>query len=164
MLEKLDIYIKWTHLGSAAQSLLLLPYQSEPGLHGSIKRRSAMLEIDRLFVGRYSSESSLLTLNVRGPSYLGLTRSISGLLMPWLLTSPGHRQPWYWLYRLCRSYSYLKNDFKYLCQINVKEWRKMQMFMFSLKNLALKGLIVVSPLPSKWQISNPELVKSCTRY
>ena len=26
-----------------------------------------------------------LTLNVRGPSYLGLTRSISWLLMPWLL-------------------------------------------------------------------------------
>ena len=34
-----------------------------------------------------------LTLNVRGPSYLGLTRSISWLLMPWLLTSPGHQQP-----------------------------------------------------------------------
>ena len=34
-----------------------------------------------------------LTLNVRGPSYLGLNRSISWLLMPWLLTSPGHRQP-----------------------------------------------------------------------
>ena len=35
------------------------------------------------------------TLNVRGPSYLGLTRSISWLLMPWLLTSPGHQQPRY---------------------------------------------------------------------
>ena len=40
----------------------------------------------------------LLTLNVQGPSYLSLTRSISWLLMPWLLTSPGHQQPWYWLY------------------------------------------------------------------
>ena len=39
-----------------------------------------------------------LTLNVRGPSYLGLTRSISWLLMSWLLASPGHQQPWYWLY------------------------------------------------------------------
>ena len=38
-------------------------------------------------------------------SYLGLTRSISWLLMPWLLTSPGHQQPWYWLYRICRSLS-----------------------------------------------------------
>ena len=35
----------------------------------------------------------LLALNVRGPSYPGLTRSISWLLMPWLLVSPGHHQP-----------------------------------------------------------------------
>ena len=61
-----------------------------------------------------------LTLNVRGPSYLGLTRSISWLLMPWLLPSPGHQQPWYWLCRICRSWSYLRKDFKYLCQINVE--------------------------------------------
>ena len=67
-----------------------------------------------------------LTLNVRGgPSYLSLTRSISWLLMPWLLTSPGHQQPWYWLYRICRSCSYLRKNFKYLCQINVEEWHKM---------------------------------------
>ena len=61
-----------------------------------------------------------LTLNVRGPSYLDLTRSISWLLMPWLLTSPGHQQPWYWLYRICSSFSYLRNDFKYPCDINVE--------------------------------------------
>ena len=60
------------------------------------------------------------TLNVRGPSYLGLTRSIPWLLMPWLLTSPGHQQPWYWLYRICRTWSYLGKDFKYLCNINVE--------------------------------------------
>ena len=34
-----------------------------------------------------------LTLNVRGPSYIGLTKSISWLLIPWLLMSPGHQQP-----------------------------------------------------------------------
>ena len=62
----------------------------------------------------------ILTLNVRGPSYLGLTRSISWLLMPWLLTSPGHQQPWYWLCRICKSLSYLRKDFKYLCHINVE--------------------------------------------
>ena len=28
-----------------------------------------------------------------GPNYFSLTRSISWLLMPWLLTSPGHQQP-----------------------------------------------------------------------
>ena len=66
-----------------------------------------------------------LTLNVQGLSYLGLARSISWLLMPWLLMSPGHQQPWYWLYRICRSSSYLREDFKYLCDINVEEWHKM---------------------------------------
>ena len=79
----------------------------------------------------YNDDSDLwqmvLTLNVWGPSYLSLTRSISWLLMPWLLTSPGHQQPWYWLYRLC--------------QINVENDIKCKyMFMFPQKNLARKGL------------------------
>ena len=66
-----------------------------------------------------------LTLNVRGPSYLGLTRSISWLLMPWLLTSPGHQQPWYWLCRIGKFLSYLRKDFNYLRCINVEKWHKM---------------------------------------
>ena len=72
----------------------------------------------------------ILTLNVWGPSYLGLTTSISWLLMPWLLTSPGHQQPWYWLYRICRFFSYLRKCFKYLCQISVEEWHKMQIYVY----------------------------------
>ena len=66
---------------------------------------------------------AVLTLNVQGPSYLGLTRSISWLLMPWLLTSPtspGRQQQWYWQCRKCRSWSYLRKDFKYMCHINVE--------------------------------------------
>ena len=63
-----------------------------------------------------------LTLNVRGPSQLGLTRSISWLLMPWLLASPGHQQPWYWLCRIGRSLSYSGRNFNYLCLISVEEW------------------------------------------
>ena len=66
-----------------------------------------------------------LPLNVRGPSYLGLTRSISWLLMPWLLTSPGHQQPWYWLCRIGRFLSYLRKDFNYLSHINLEKWHKM---------------------------------------
>ena len=54
-----------------------------------------------------------LTLNVQGLSYLGLTRSISWLLMPWLLTSPGHQQPWYRLCRIDRFLSYLRKDLNY---------------------------------------------------
>ena len=75
-----------------------------------------------------------------GPSYLGLTRSISWLLMPWLLTSPEHQQPWYWLCRICRLLSYLRKDFNYMPRINVDKWHKMYMFMFPLTNLARKGL------------------------
>ena len=70
-----------------------------------------------------------LTLNVRGPSYLGLTRSISWLLKPWLLASPGHEQPWYWPYRMGKSLSYLRKDFNHLCHINVEEWHKMYMYV-----------------------------------
>ena len=80
-----------------------------------------------------------LTLNVQGPSYLGFTRSISWLLLPWLFTSPGHQQPWYWLCRKCRPWSYLRKDFKYLSMwSNDIKWK--YMIMFPLKNLARKGL------------------------
>ena len=68
---------------------------------------------------------SSLTPNVRGPSYLGLTRSLSWLLMPWLLTSPGHQQSWYWLCSIGRFLSYLRKDFKYLLRTNVEKWHKM---------------------------------------
>ena len=66
-----------------------------------------------------------LTLNVRGPSKLGLTRSISWLLMPWLLASPGHQRPWYWLCRIGRCLSYSRRNFNYLCHISMEEWHKM---------------------------------------
>ena len=78
----------------------------------------------------YMDPVSQLTLNVRGPSYLGLTRSISWLLMPWLLTSPGHQQPWYWLCRIGGFLSYLRKDFKYLRRINVEKWHKMQIYVY----------------------------------
>ena len=60
--------------------------------------------------------------------------------MPWLLTSPGHQQPWYWLCKTGRFLSYLRKDFNYLRRINVEKWHKCNyMFMFPLKNLACKG-------------------------
>ena len=62
----------------------------------------------------------ILSLIVRGPSYLGLTMSISRLLASWLLTSPGHQQSWYWLSGICRFWPFSGKDFKYLCHINVE--------------------------------------------
>ena len=73
-----------------------------------------------------------LTLNVRGSSYLGLTRSISWLLMTWLLASPGHQHPWYWPCRIGKFLSYLNNDFNNLCHVNVEEWHKIQIYVFVL--------------------------------
>ena len=74
----------------------------------------------------------VLTLNVRGPSYLDLTGSISWLLMSWLLTSPGHQQPWYWLCKIGRFLSYLRKDFNYLRSINVEKWQNVNICFCSL--------------------------------
>ena len=64
----------------------------------------------------------LLTVNVRGPIDHGLTRSISWLLMPWPLASPGHQQPWYWLCKIGKSWSFTRRDFNYLWHVSVEEW------------------------------------------
>ena len=62
-----------------------------------------------------------LTLNVRGV-IAGLTRSISWLLMPWLLASPGHHHPWYWHHKMGSFLSSLRYNFNYLCHISTEEW------------------------------------------
>ena len=102
-----------------------------------------------------------LTLNGRGPIWLGLTRSISWLLMPWLLVSPGHQQPWYWLYRIGRSLSYSRRNFNYLCLISVEEWHKMQIYVYVIsEKIAHKGLrcpslsVKHSPVKHKHSRSN----------
>ena len=56
-----------------------------------------------------------------GPSFLGSARSISWLLMPWLLVNPGHQHTWYWLYRIGKSLSYTTKDFNNLCHVSVEE-------------------------------------------
>ena len=68
---------------------------------------------------------NVLTLNVQGPSYRSLNRSISWLLMPWLLASPGHQQPWYWPCKIGKSGSYTRKDFNYLWHVSVEEWHEM---------------------------------------
>ena len=84
-----------------------------------------------------SSLCIIKTLNVRGPSYLGLTRSISWLLVPWLLTSPGHHHPWYWLCRIGRFLSDLRKDFNYLDHCGDMT-QNVNIRLCSLKNLARK--------------------------
>ena len=110
--ESADILIKEMqlieHIDSHGQNILYL------------KNLNCVLRLNLSTFRSVPVDSIDLTLNVRGPSYLDLTRSISWLLMPWLLTSPGYQQPWYWLCRICRSWSYLRKDFKYMCHINVE--------------------------------------------
>ena len=38
------------------------------------------------------------------------TTSMPWLLMPWLLVSPDHHQPWHWLCRIIKSSCYLRNN------------------------------------------------------
>ena len=81
---------------------------------------------------------SCLTLNVRGQSYLGWSWSISWLLIPWLHTSPGHQQHWYWLCRICRSWSCILST--HVTSMWSNDIKCKYMFIFPLKHLAHKQL------------------------
>ena len=100
------ISIRWTPFPTALLFALMLP------------KPKSEISTPALF-------SIHLALNMRGASQLGLTWSISLLLIPWRRKEPGHQQPWYWLCRIGRSLSYSKRNFNYLCLINVDEWHKM---------------------------------------
>ena len=128
---KYHIFTREGNESCNTQHLNLISYQ-----YNIIEVHYHVLQIGRiqplpkmLVITLESAITMLLTLNVRGQSYLGLTRSISWLLMPWLLTSPGYQQPWYWLCRIGRCLSYLRKDFNYLRHINVEKWHKMQIYV-----------------------------------
>ena len=111
-----------------------------------------------------------LILNVRGPSYLGLTSSISWLLMPWLLTSPGHQQPWYWLCSICMSWSYMRGDLStYVVSMWSNDIKCKYMFMFPLKKIG-KRLKLLPHIPRasvlSWQYSNKlsYILSICVKY
>ena len=70
------------------------------------------------------------TFNIRGLNNFGSTWSISWLLMPWLLASPGHQHPWYSPSRIGKLLSCTRKDFNYLCHVNVEEWYKFQIHFF----------------------------------
>ena len=76
--------------------------------HNAIKWRQSQCFISRWQFG--------------GNGGISLIRSISWLLMPWLLASPGHQQPRYWLCKIGKSLSYTRRDSKYLCHLRVVEW------------------------------------------
>ena len=102
---------------------------------------------------------NILTLNVRGPSYLGLTRSISWLLMPWLLTSPGHQQPWYWQCRICSCLTWGRISSTCVIPMLSNDIKCKYMFMFPLKNLARKGLTIYPCI--HWPVMRKGLTNIC---
>ena len=75
-----------------------------------------------LLSGLFTLAVLYLTLKMRGPSYPGMIMSVSCLLMPWLLASPGHHQQWYWLCKIGRYLPYTTKDFNHLCHVNIEEW------------------------------------------
>ena len=121
-----------------------------------IHLRAISQEITELFHSNIHGANEL-TLNVRGPSYLGLTRSISWLLMSWLLTSPGHQQPWYWLCRISLVWGRISTT----CVLSMwkNDTKCKYMFMSPHKNLARKGLNSWRPNDVIWcQRTWPTLV------
>ena len=55
----------------------------------------------------------VLKLHTWAVEYFIQIKSISCLLMPWLLASPGHQQPWYWWCGHDGSVSSLRTNFSY---------------------------------------------------
>ena len=55
---------------------------------------------------------------------LGTGKSISWLLMTWLLASPCHQQAWYWMCKIKRSMSSMRDYFNYLCHLSIVKWSK----------------------------------------
>ena len=63
----------------------------------------------------------VLTLLVLTLEYSKRFRSIPWLLLPWLLTSPGHQQPWYWLCSINGSLSSTRKNFNYMYYLSVEK-------------------------------------------
>ena len=70
----------------------------------------------------YATWLAILVLRLE---FSGRTRTIPRLLMAWLLASPGHQQPWYWLCRINRPLSSLRKGYNHLCQLSAEKWWNM---------------------------------------
>ena len=60
--------------------------------------------------------------------YIRKFRSTPWLLMPWLLVSPRHQQPWHWLPRMNGSLSFIRKNFQLPLPSLIGRWKKMQIY------------------------------------
>ena len=77
------------------------------------------------------------------PENFGIPKSIPWLLMPWLLASPSHQQPWCWLCAICIFLSSMRIHYNTIWHVSVEKWNKMQIYFYAfpkkiLRNKALK--------------------------
>ena len=70
--------------------------------------------------------------------------------MPWLLVSTGHQQPWYWLFEIGRSLSYMRKDFNYLCHVNVEQWHKMWIYFCSSEKFSIQNVWILRMISQHW--------------
>ena len=50
--------------------------------------------------------------------------------MPWIIASPEHYRPGYWICIVGRSLAYMMKNFNYLCHANVEEWQNIQIHVY----------------------------------
>ena len=81
------------------------------------------------------------------------------LLMTWLLASPRHQLPWYWVCKLGN------NDFNYLCVISVEEWYELSIhFMLTMLYLARNSPVSKvhgANMGPTWVLSAPDWPHVC---
>ena len=70
--------------------------------------------------------------------------------MPWLLVLTGHQQPWYWLFEIGRSLSYMRKDFNYLCHVNVEQWHKMWIYFCSSEKFSIQNVWILRMISQHW--------------
>ena len=87
---------------------------------------------------------NVLTLLVLKLGHSGRSRSIPWLLMPWLLVSPGHQQPWHWPCRINRSLSSMGKIYNYRKTSSISR-TKSQSLTVSCVLLHLSSLNLLKP-------------------
>ena len=107
------------------------------------------------FLGKIDmSTRDKLTILVLRMAYFERNKSISWLMMPWLLMSPGHQQPRYWLSMINGSLSSMRKAFNSCITSMVRTDRKCKYILIFLQtNFAHKGSILQCNCISSYLIS-----------